>query len=120
MLGTATTRRTSVRWLAGNLSSGDISDTDLDNIIERGDQWFLIGIGRSSWIEGTDADFETGIQAADYWAASEVLDGIPGKHTEAESKRKAAREVLAGINRKTPEQGNATIPTLYKTAGAET
>jgi len=120
VLGTVAERRTSVRWLAGNLDVADIADTPLDNMLERGDRWMMIGTAKTDW-SISDADFETALQVSDYWASAEVEDGIATDKARASAveHRKAAREMLEALNRKMHEQGSATTPDLYKTEGAE-
>lgn len=110
---TTAKRRVNARRLAENVSTFVIDDTRTDEKLNNGDKWTLKMIGLTT-IDSTHKDWENFIMASDYWAAAEILDEIPGKGTEAERKRDAAREITRKINTNDPSQN---IPTFARTSG---
>jgi len=106
-------REDRLRYLAGNLATADLSNAQADEFLNRGDEWMQNGT--ITWIDTLD-DANLRIQAAEQWAAAEVLDGIPTdqaarKGTEL---REAAKMSIARINKKTPSGG---VPSFQKTQG---
>lgn len=106
-------RRARVRYLSGSLSVTDIADADVDEFLNRGDEWMQNGT--ITWVDTLD-DANLRIQAAEQWAAAEVLDGIPTPDAARKSSefRTAANDTIMRINKKTPSGG---VPTFQKTAG---
>ena len=106
-------RRDRLRYLSGNLATADLSDNQADEFLNRGDEWMQNGT--ITWVDTLD-DANLRIQAAEQWAAAEVLDGIPTPQaaTKASEFREAAKATIARINKKTPSGG---VPTFQKTEG---
>ena len=101
-------RQTSVRDLAGNLDSDDISDTKVDEKLNNGDTQMEIQTGKFDWTP-LDDRFNAAIQASDYWTAAEILDTIPERGEEAESKRRSFRSMIKAINHKDSELQSGTV-----------
>lgn len=110
---TAAKRYARVRRLAGNLSSDDISDNDLIEIINRQDDWMLIQLGITSSADfiSTDSRWKQGLQAGELMSAAEINDGIPtnAAATKAKDQRIAARDVIKAMNRLDSEIQNNTF-----------
>lgn len=106
-------RRDRLRYLSGNLATADLSDNQADEFLNRGDEWMQNGT--IPWLD-TLVDANLRIQAAEQWAAAEVLDGIPTDQAarKATEFREAAKMSIARINKKTPSGG---VPTFQKTQG---
>ena len=106
-------RRDRLRYLAGSLSSTDLTDVQADEFLTRGDEWMQNGT--IPWVDTLD-DANLRIQAAEHWAAAEVLDGIPTADAarKATEFRQSAKDTIARINKKTPSGG---VPTFQKTKG---
>ena len=106
-------RRDRLRYLSGNLATADLSDNQADEFLNRGDEWMQNGT--ITWVDTLD-DANLRIQAAEQWAAAEVLDGIPTDQAarKATELRDAAKMSIARINKKTPSGG---VPTFQKTQG---
>jgi len=106
-------RQDRLRYLSGNLATADLSNTQADEFLNRGDEWMQNGT--ITWIDTLD-DANLRIQAAEQWAAAEVLDGIPTDQAarKATELRDAAKMSIARINKKTPSGG---VPTFQKTQG---
>ncbi len=106
-------RRDRLRYLAGSLSSTDLTDAQSDEFLNRGDEW--MENGTIPWVDTLD-DANLRIQAAEHWAAAEVLDGIPTPEAgrKATEFRQSAKDTIARINKKTPSGG---VPTFQKTKG---
>lgn len=106
-------REDRLRYLSGNLATADLSNAQADEFLNRGDEWMQNGT--IPWLDTlTDANLR--IQAAEQWAAAEVLDGIPTDQTarKATELREAAKMTIRRINKKTESGG---IPTFQKTQG---
>lgn len=106
-------RENRLRYLAGGLSTSDLSNTDADEFLVRGDEWMQNGA--ITWLATLD-DANLRIQAAEHWAAAEVLDGIP---TDSASKkatefRTSAKQTMMRINKKSESGG---VPSFQKTQG---
>ncbi len=101
-------RENRLRYLAGGLSTSDLSNADADEFLNRGDEWMQNGT--STWLDTLD-DANLRIQAAEHWAAAEVLDGIPTDQAarKATEFRTSARGTISKINKKTVEGGAAVF-----------
>jgi len=101
-------RENRLRYLAGGLSTSDLSNADADEFLNRGDEWMENATG--AWLDTLD-DANLRIQAAEQWAAAEVLDGIPtdAAARKATEFRTSARGSIARINKKTVEGGAAVF-----------
>ena len=106
-------RENRLRYLSGSLSVTDLSNADADEFLVRGDEWMQNGT--IVWIS-TLVDANLRIQAAEHWAAAEVLDGIPTPDAarKATELRQSAKDTIARINKKTPSGG---VPSFQKTSG---
>lgn len=106
-------RRDRLRYLSGNLATADLSDAQADEFLNRGDEWMQNGT--ITWVDTLD-DANLRIQAAEHWAAAEVLDGIPTDQAarKATELRQSAKDTIMRINKKTPSGG---VPTFQKTQG---
>jgi hypothetical protein len=96
------------RWLAGNLDSNDIADAKVKEHLNNGDNNLELMTNKFDW-SSTDAAWEAAISSSDYWAAAEILDGIPGEKDAADNKRETAKEVWAKINETAEKQNKPTI-----------
>mgnify|MGYP000264806280 CR=1 FL=1 len=101
-------RENRLRYLAGGLSTSDLSNADADEFLNRGDEWMENATG--AWVDTLD-DANLRIQAAEQWAAAEVLDGIPtdAAARKATEFRTSAHGSIARINKKTVEGGAAVF-----------
>jgi len=106
-------RENRLRYLSGGLALADLANADADEFLNRGDEWMQNGT--ITWVDTLD-DANLRIQAAEQWAAAEVLDGIPTDQAarKATEFRDAAKMSIARINKKTPSGG---VPTFQKTEG---
>lgn len=106
-------RENRLRYLAGGLSTSDLSNADADEFLNRGDEWMQNGT--IDWLDTLD-DANLRIQAAEHWSAAEVLDGIPTPDAarKATEFRTSAKDTIARINKKTPSGG---VPSFVKTKG---
>lgn len=104
ILGTIADRRAAVRKLAGNLDSTDISDADLDKIIEPWDIWVQSKTNKFTWIS-TDKEWLLVLKASDLMSSAEILDGIPRQEAseKAKDQRVAARDAIKSVNKKNDE-----------------
>lgn len=100
-------RRARVRRLSGNLTSSDISDNDIDEIINRHDDWMLlqIDIAQADFTSSLTS-WKQGLHAGELMSAAEINDGIPtnAAASKAKDQRIAARDIIRGINRMEPQQ----------------
>jgi len=106
-------RRARLRYLSGSLSVSDLPDADGDEFLNRGDEWMQNG--SIAWIDTLD-DANLRIQAAEQWAAAEVLDGIPTDQSakKATEFRASAEKTMKRINKKSESGG---VPSFQKTSG---
>lgn len=106
-------RENRLRYLSGGLSTSDLSNSDADEFLNRGDEWMQNGT--ITWVDTLD-DANLRIQAAEQWSAAEVLDGIPTVDAarKATELRDAASKSIMRINKKTPSGG---VPSFTKTKG---
>jgi len=99
-LGTNAKRRTNTRKLAGNLDDQDITDIDIDVIIDRADNWMETQTNKFDWTSA-DQSFDSALTASNLMASAEILDGHPGVDSaKVEGQRRAARDIIKAINRK--------------------
>lgn len=106
-------RENRLRYLAGGLSTSDLSNDDADEFLVRGDEWMQNGA--ITWLATLD-DANLRIQAAEQWAAAEVLDGIPTDQAakKATEHRASAKATMMRINKKSESGG---VPIITKTSG---
>ncbi len=120
VLGNIGERRSYVRRLAGNLDDSDITNTELDVIINRNDNNIMNLTGQFDW-KSSDQKFQSVLLASDLNSSSDVLLGIPTNEAKiaAADNRKAARETIQSINEKDEDQGTAEEPNVSVSTGHE-
>ena len=114
-------RRTRTRDLSGGLTTDDIGDTPLDEVIERGDEEMQLITDQTSWTD-SDPQIQTAFKYAETCAAIEILDGIPTPDAIAQKDKLESRKIrLANIlNKKAEEMGDLASTGIDKTTGDET
>jgi len=114
-LGVLADRRSAVRKLAGNLDTNDISDADLDKIIDIHDNEVQVATNRTDW-NSNSFEWPSLLKASDLLSSAEIADGIPTQAAQGkpDQQRIAARDILRAINRVGSEQGQGiTNPTFF-------
>ena len=118
---TAAKRRTRTRDLAGGLTTDDIGDTPLDEVIERGDEEMQLVTSQTVWVD-TDEQVQTAFKYSETCAAIEILDGIPTPDAISQKDKLESRKVRLAkiINKQAEEMGDLASTGIDKTAGDET
>lgn len=102
-------RYTTIRRLAG-VSSATISDSELDEIIIRSDEWVKGKTNKYDWTVD-DLKWPLVIEASNFRAAAEVLDGVSSREAveNAEKKRADARSSIKTINTIADDQNSPSV-----------
>lgn len=107
VLGDQAIRIKSIRRLANNIKSTEMSDNDIIERITTTDNWVMTETGKSDWIS-TDAKWLSALYASDLMAAADILGGLPRDLAvkQAGDHRIAARDTIKAINNKDAEVQN--------------
>lgn len=86
------------RRLAGNPSTGNVSDADITSALEYGTSRVIGVTGKSDWItDTTHGDYATVVTAAEYYASSWIRDRFQDQQNISTEHYTRANELLTSV-----------------------